>query len=326
MGVKTGVNLDALVDVGEWVSKTLNRRNESRAGTAIYAKRVETKPESNITDETATSTDLLLVSRTPTSATITLNNPKKGNILTMPMIQSLRSAISSLSSDQTIQTIVLTNTGKFFCTGMDLSASGPATKGTTTAQLHNLLSAFESVNACPKTTIALVKGSCFGGGVGLAFCCDIRIVVGANQKFVLPEVKRGLVPATISKYVVREWGPALAREAMITGRPILASELLQKNIIHAVVETEEEAQKKVEEYTARVATSAPRAVSQVKGLVNAVAERKGEADEIERIFEDMMRPSDEARHGIEEFRKGIIEVDWAKWYRENNGVGGKAKL
>ena len=329
MGVKTGVNLDALVDIGEWISRTLNRRNESRAGAAIYAKRADTKPEpiETITTESAsTSSDLLLVSRRPSSATITLNDPKKGNILTAPMVQSLRSAISSLSSDQTIQTIILTNTGKYFCTGMDLSSSGPATSGTTKTQLNNLLSTFESVNSCPKTTIALVKGSCFGGGVGLAFCCDIRIVVGANQKFVLSEVKRGLVPATISKYVVREWGPALAREAMITGRPILASELLQKNVIHAIVETEEEAQKKVEEYVSQLGTSAPRAVSQVKELVNAVAERKRENEEIERVFEDMMRPSDEAKFGIGEFRKGVREVDWVKWYREKTGMRGKAKL
>src|SRR5271170_2677808 len=303
MGVKTGVDLDKLVDIGEWISKTLNRRNESRAGAAIYAKR----PEANTAEEpttktesTQSSSDLLLVSRSPSAATITLNNPQKGNVLTASMVQHLRTTMSSLSLDPTVQTIVLTNTGKYFCTGMDLSSSGPATSGTTKAQLANLLSTFECVNTCPKTTIALVNGGCFGGGVGLAFCCDIRIVVGANQKFTLSEVKRGLVPATISKYVVREWGPALAREAMITGRPILASELLQKHVIHELVETDEEGQQKVDQYTTLMKSSAPRAVSQVKDLVNAVAERKGESAAIERIFIDMMRPSDEAKHGIEE--------------------------
>ena len=139
-------------------------------------------------------------------------------------------------------------------------------------------------------------------------------------------MKRGLVPATISKYIVREWGPTLAREAMITGRPISATELLQKNLINAVVETEHEAHKKVEEYTSQLRTSAPRAVSQVKELINAVAERKKETEEIERVFVDMMRPSEEAKFGIEEFRKGNREVDWAKWYREQREIGGKSKL
>jgi hydroxymethylglutaryl-CoA lyase len=327
MGVKTGVDLDKLVDIGEWISKRLNRRNESRAGAAIYAKRPEAKTTTETTksESSAPSSDLLLVSRSPSAATITLNNPSKGNVLTASMVQHLRSTMSSLSSDPTVQTIVLTNNGKYFCTGMDLSSSGPATSGTTKAQLENMLSTFECVNTCPKTTIALVNGGCFGGGVGLAFCCDIRIVVGAHQKFTLSEVKRGLVPATISKYVVREWGPALAREAMITGRPILASELFANNVIHAIVETEEEGKKKVEEYILHLKSSAPRAVSQVKGLVNAVAERKGEKEEIERVFEDMMKPSDEAKFGIEEFRKGIKNVDWAKWSREVNGIA-KPKL
>jgi hydroxymethylglutaryl-CoA lyase len=331
MGIQTGVDLDKLVDIGEWISQTLNRRNESRAGAAIYAKRTPTKETNQTTSSTSTtavsaSSDTLIVSRNQSSSTITLNNPSKGNVLTASMVERLRSTLSSLSSDPAIQTIILTNTGKYFCAGMDLSASGPATRGTTKAQLQNLLSTFESVNTCPKTTIALIRGSCFGGGVGLAFCCDIRIVVGSDKKFTLSEVKRGLVPATISKYVVREWGPVLAREAMITGRPIPATELLAKHIIHELVETEEEAQKKVDEYTALLKSSAPRALSQVKDLVNAVAERKAETEEIERIFLDMMTPSDEAKHGIEEFRKGNREVDWASWYRDLKAMRGKSKL
>ena len=327
MGIKTGVNLDALVDIGEWISKTLNRQNQSRAGAAIFAKRpVPSIPEKSVsTQSSADSSDLLLLSRSGSTATITLNNAKKGNMLTGPMVQSLRSTMANLSTDPTVQTIVLTNTGKYFCTGMDLSSTGPATSGTTKAQLQNMLSTFECVNSCPKTTIALIKGSCYGGGVGLAFCCDIRIVVGGDMKFVLSEVKRGLVPATISKYVVREWGTALSREAMITGRPVTARELLEKNVIHAVVETEEDGLRKVEEYVKMLESSAPRAVGQVKALVNKVAERKGETEEIENVFVDMMRPSDEAKHGIGAFRKGIKEVNWVEWYKTLSQIG-KAKL
>jgi hydroxymethylglutaryl-CoA lyase len=319
MGVKTGVNIDALVDIGEWISKTLNRKNESRAGAAIAAKRTPTNPEPS---PSTTSTDHLLVTRTPSTATITLNNPSKGNVLNASMVTSLRTKISQLSSDPSLQTIILTNTGKWFCTGMDLSSSGPATSGSTKDQLQTMQSTFECINTCPKTTIAVICGGCFGGGVGLVFCCDIRIVVGP-QKFVLSEVKRGLVPATISKYIVREWGASLAREAMITGRAVTASELLRHGVVHAVVDTDEEAMRKVDEYVEMMGTSAPRAVGQVKSLVNAVAERKEEGQEIERVFEDMMRPSEEAGFGIGEFRRGVKGIDWGKWYRE---LGGKSKL
>ena len=208
---------------------------------------------------------------------------------------------------------------------MDLSPSGPATSGTTKSQLQSLLSTFESINTCPKATIAVINGSCFGGGVGLAFCCDIRIVVGKETSFTLSEVKRGLVPATISKYVVREWGPSLAREAMMTGRSIGPVELKKQGLIFRVVNTKDEAMAVVDHVVDALTSSAPRAVSQVKELVNAVAERKNEEQEIERVFVDMMRPSDEAKHGISEFRKGNKRIDWAKWYREN-GIKGKAKL
>ena len=110
---------------------------------------------------------------------------------------------------------------------------------------------------------------------------------------------------------------------MITGRAMTALELFRHGVIHAVVENDEEATRKVEEYVEMMATSAPRAVGQVKVLVNAVAERKGEGREIERVFEDMMRPSEEAGFGIGEFRKGVKGVDWGRWYRE---LGGKSKL
>lgn len=160
--------------------------------------------------------------------------------------------------------------------------------------------------------------------MGLAFCCDIRVVVGEDQKFVLSEVRRGLIAATISKYIVREWGTSLAREAMITGRPVTASELYKQGIVHAVVATEEEADRVVKEYVDVLKSCAPRAVGQTKELVNMVAERKGEGEGIRRVFMDMMRPSEEAKFGIGEFRKGNREVDWGRWYREK--IGGKAKL
>jgi hydroxymethylglutaryl-CoA lyase len=187
-----------------------------------------------------------------------------------------------------------------------------------------MLSTFESVNQCSKPTIAVIRGACYGGGVGLAFCCDVRIVLGRGEKFVLSEVKRGLIAATISKYVVREWGPSLAREAMITGRAVTAEELYQRGIIHAVVDTEEEAEAKVREYVDILNRCAPRAVGQTKELVNRVAERRDAEEGIRRTFMDMMGPSEEAKFGIGEFRRGNREVDWGSWYREK--IGGKAKL
>lgn len=318
-----------MVDIGEWISRALNRQNQSRAGSAIYAKRTYTKeesPESATVNYAPASSEHLLVSRKGSTAIITLNNPTKGNVLNATMVQYLRSVMDTFSADPTIQVIVLTNKGKYFCTGMDLSSEGPATTGTTKTQLSNLLSTFECINTCPKVTIALIDGTCYGGGVGLAFACDIRIVNNDQTRFILSEVKRGLIPATISKYIVREWGPSLAREAMITGRAVRPEELKRRGAVYALTFSLEEAWQAVHNVIRHVETSAPKAVSQVKELVNAVAERKGEEKKIEEVFLDMMKPSEEAKFGISEFRKGMKKVDWAKWYREMNSINGKAKL
>src|SRR5437667_11470078 len=100
MGIQTGIDLDKLVEIGEWISKTLNRRNESRAGAAIYAKRTDTKQVScKTTSSIPISSDTLLVSRAESTGTITLNSPNKGNILSASTVQHIRSIITSFSSD-----------------------------------------------------------------------------------------------------------------------------------------------------------------------------------------------------------------------------------
>jgi hydroxymethylglutaryl-CoA lyase len=109
---------------------------------------------------------------------------------------------------------------------MDLSVPGrqPLSQNTPQTQYETAIRLFESISNSPKTTIALVNGPCYGGGNGVAFACDIRIVV-ESATFTLSEVRRGLSPATISRYIVREWGTGLAWEAMVTGRGVKPAEL-----------------------------------------------------------------------------------------------------
>ncbi|ODQ52395.1 ClpP/crotonase [Saitoella complicata NRRL Y-17804] len=254
-------------------------------------------------------------------AFITLQSPA----LTDEAITALTEQFNDLAHNSDIHTIVLTSAHpKFFCTGLYLGSSGSVATGAAVekrfAQLKGL---FDSVDQCPKTTVALINGACFGGGVGLAFSCDIRIAV-KQATFTLSEVKLGLVPATISKCVVREWGPALSREAMITARPVRAAELHERGIIHAIVDDLKAGQQEVNKYLNFLRGGAPRAQSQVKELVRTIAEDTAETyqTKIKEIYIDMMGPSEEAKLGLDAFRKATKAkdkkpVDWVALLRKN---------
>lgn len=312
MGVATGVDLDKVVQVGCWISECLQKVNESRAGVALAARQAlvnaaETPRSSPLRWETLTITDEYQVCRSGANVKICLRRPKNGNALTTTMILALTELFRQLSHNKTVSRIVLTAEGKYFCTGMDLSKG----QSTPTENFANLRDLFEQIDNCPQTTIASINGPCFGGGVGLAFVCDLRLAA-SNASFKLSEVRLGLCPATISKYVVREWGIPLARSAMLTAREIKPAELLACQIVHAVVpgtRLDEE----LECLLDALKYSAPKASELSKNLVRSAWAHPGKEEQaviIQDAFTQMMAPDSESVYGMEKFRKGVKAIDW----------------
>ena len=314
LGVRTGVDLGALVDIGHWVSRAIGRENASRVGVALMAKKGQQQP--NTTPLTPpptpppTSDEALIVNRVGSVLWLTLNRPKKGNVLSNDLIEAIVKNFESHETDTTLHSIVLTGHGKYFCTGMDLAATTSSS-----SRFESLRKIFEVINNTSKRTIALINGPCYGGGIGLAFCCDIRVAL-STATFTLSEVKRGIAPATISKYVIREWGPAMAREAMITGRIVQPTELKSHGCVHAVVENLDEGHRVVEKYLEDLKTSAPGASADCKRLCNSVATESEETytKVIASIFDGMM-DKEEGKHGIDSFQKGTKLVDWEQYYK-----------
>lgn len=180
------------------------------------------------------------------------------------------------------------------------------------AQFDRLTGLFEAIDSSPKVTIACLNGPAFGGGVGLAFSCDIRLAV-KNATVTLSEVKLGLCPATISKYVIREWGVAFAREAMLSARPVSASELKARGLVSELVEDQERLVACLDGFLAKLKVASPDASRMSKELVRLAWVDGGggreQADGIRGLFEEMMRPDAEGAHGVKEFQAGR-KVDW----------------
>ena len=345
MGISTGVDIDQLVEIGDWISKQIGIENSSRAGAAIYARKHHLgkvkKPLS--VSKAKKSVGWLLVDDVKEyqlwrhsqrhALKVLLTRPKNGNALTISMLKSLTSLFTRLHSDASISTIVIAATGRFFCTGMDLSASGATSsmsaKEAKDAQFNGLLDLFEAIDNAPQTTIAAIQGPCYGGGSGLAFICDIRLAV-KNANFTLSEVKLGLCPATISKYLCREWGVALAREAILTARAVTPKELHDKiGAVHGIAENIQGLEDLINRKLEGLRRCAPEASAKSKDLVRAAYKHPGgveQAQTIKDVFEWMMVPSPEARYGTEQFRAGNRDIDWDTFVDSNDAGIVKPKL
>jgi hydroxymethylglutaryl-CoA lyase len=230
------------------------------------------------------------------------------------MVADIIELFENAASDKTITRIALTARGKFFCTGMDLGPNTTVARDNKTSndQFDRFTQLFEAISKAPQVTIAAVNGPAFGGGVGLAFACDIRIGT-ANANFTLSEVKLGLAPATISKYVIKEWGSAFTREAMLSGRPVPFSQLLSLGLVARLVEEKKGLDKALDQYLLQLRAAAPRASTLVKDLVRASKHgttKEAQAASIKRIFKEMMSPGAESTHGLREFQAGRRDINW----------------
>ena len=317
MGIQTGVNLDEISAIGAWISQELNIPNGSRAGAAINAKHISASaistPPSAALMASARSwpvlerTDEYCVYRRGASIKIYLTQPQNGNALTHAMVQALIQLFKQFSVDDSVSRIIISSEGKFFCTGMDLKGA------TTSEQMFTALrDLFHVIDSCPKTTIAAINGPCLGGGVGLAFVCDIRLAT-SYASFKLSEVKLGLCPATISKYITREWGFSFTRSSILAAHEIYPSELERLGALYKVVPDREMLEVEVEKLLERLRFSAPRASSLSKDLLKAAwtdAGREGQARVIENSFTTMMAEGSESKFALQEFRKGVKAVDW----------------
>jgi methylglutaconyl-CoA hydratase len=237
-------------------------------------------------------------------AKLTLNRPDVHNAIDEMMVEQLLNHFKKLSNKPEIRVILLTAVGKTFCAGIDLKW---VQKTATYSQEENIKDAqllaqlLETINSCPKPTIALIQGAAYGGGIGLIAVCDIAIAV-EDAYFCMPEVKRGIIPAVVGPYVVNAIGQRQARRYMLTAERINAHEAFHLGLIHEVVGEEElEAISKV--FIMDILEGSPQALEAAKDLIRFVSSRPIDAqvqrEVAQRIAE--IRTSVDAQEGIQAF-------------------------
>jgi methylglutaconyl-CoA hydratase len=183
----------------------------------------------------------ILTERRGAIAEITLNRPQLHNAFNEVLVAELSSALEAVEHDDAIHALVLTGAGASFCAGTDthwMRGMAAASKLENKEDSLRLARLMRVLNFLSKPTVARVNGACYGGGVGLVACCDIAIG-SADARFALSEVKLGLVPATISPYVIAAIGLRQARRLFVTGEVFDAAHAASIGLLHEVAAPEQ---------------------------------------------------------------------------------------
>ncbi len=174
-------------------------------------------------------------------ATITLNRPKVNNAYNSLMIQELLSAVQELVENELVRTIILRGNGRHFQAGADLNWINEVSKLTNDENLtvsQNTTDAVRFLNQCPKPTIALVHGACFGGGTGIVAACDI-VIATINAFFSIAEVRWGLHAGPILPQLAAAIGTRNLRRFALTGESFDATQAWEIGLVHEVCEENE---------------------------------------------------------------------------------------
>lgn len=237
-------------------------------------------------------------------ARVTLNRPDKHNAFDDAIIAELTEVFSSLANNNAVRAMVLAANGKSFSAGADLGWMQRMANYSYEENLRDaqgLAEMLKCLDTLPFTTIARVQGAAFGGAVGLVSCCDLAIGT-PRASFSLSEVKIGLVPATISPYVVAAIGRRAARRYFQTAERFKADAALQLGLLSAVVE-ENALDSEIDAMIDTVLANSPQAVRLAKQLVVDVADRPVTEQLIQETCELIasIRVSEEGQEGLTAF-------------------------
>lgn len=237
-------------------------------------------------------------------ATVTLDRPDVRNAFNEATIAELALAFDELGRDEDVRAIVLAANGTAFCAGGDLNwmkkmaAYSDAENLDDATKLADML---RTIYLCPKPVVAKIQGDCYAGGMGLVAACDVAVAV-EEANFCLSEVKLGLIPATISPYVIRAMGENAARRYFLTAERFSAAEAHRIGFVHELVKAEA-LDASVAAIVKALVTNSPNAVREAKVLVRDVAGKPVDnallADSAQRIAG--IRASQEGREGVASF-------------------------
>jgi len=246
-------------------------------------------------------------------ATVTLNRPERNNAYNGEVIDALMATVEALAVDEAVRVIVLRGNGKHFQAGADLSwlkEIGQLSPLENTEVSRRTASAIQGLTECPKPTVALIHGGCFGGGTGMAAAADI-VIASADAVFSITEARWGVMAGIIIPHLNAAMGSRNVRRYALTCERFGARTARDLGLVHQIC-----AEGGLDEAAAPVIDnllmSAPDALAQTKrrALIEAGLDLSG-AHFSELVEEHALkRQSEEAAEGLASF----LEKRPPSWY------------
>jgi len=237
---------------------------------------------------------------------IQLNRPEKMNAIGALTRQQLGEAIKQAERDDAVRVVVLTGSGRAFCSGADVTEMVAGAGMRTPEDVGNVLRneympMLTRLRTMPKPVIAAMNGPAVGIGASYALACDIRI---ATPEAYLMEafVNIGLAPdGGVSWLLPRLAGTGVAYEMFFTGKPLSAADAHRLGLINRIVPAEK-LEAEVRELAAQLAAQPQQAMAAAKRAVNHALESSyEEALEYESYLQEAQAGSQEFIDGVQAF-------------------------
>jgi enoyl-CoA hydratase/carnithine racemase len=227
-------------------------------------------------------------------ATLWLNRPAKHNAVTYDMWVGITEHTRRLGQDPTVRMLVVRGAGDHFCAGADIAGLSAAGFGGADGGSYQRANeaADEALASFPKPTLALITGSCIGGGAEIAVACDLRIA-DRTARFGITPARLGLIyPELAIERVVRLIGPAASKYLLYTAELIDADRALRVGLVNEV-HPPEELQARADAMTGLIARQ--------RSLLTQVASK----EMVDRVVADGAIDADTSRR----WRRALAESD-----------------
>ena len=227
-----------------------------------------------------TKTDKMLSRKDGRVGYVIFNNPERRNAVSLDMWARTTEILEQFARDEEVRVVVLTGAGgKAFVSGADVSRFESERSSLDATRIYNqtVEKANASIYEFPKPTIAMIRGYCLGGGLGLAVCCDLR-VCSDNARFGIPAAKLGLGYAFPGiKRLTDLVGPSFAKEIFYTARQFDAEEARTMGLVNRVV-PDADLETYVRDTADTIAANAPLTVNAVKYIVGQAVKDETQRD------------------------------------------------
>lgn len=234
-------------------------------------------------------------------AIIFLNRPDNLNALNFQLAEDLHSSLENISTNKKYRCLLITGKGKAFCAGGDIAhfKKAESRKDYTKKLAEELHAGLKILKRGSPPSIAAINGSCFGGGLGIACACDLRIC-SKDAKFGSAFTGIGLSPdSTLTVHLPKIVGLTLATDMILTNKVLNAEEALQFSLVSRVFESNDALLSNAKEIAKQLSNGPTLALKRAKNLIESSFSNDLESQiklEIENIVESA---------GTDDFQSGI---------------------